>query len=196
MANSLSTPTQNVSKRVTSHDVEVWDRLHLLQFYSPCMSLPRFWRPWMLEADGPAWIRNCLAARGFKPEVCKARVPLAREAFEIFAAFNLASPCAAHHFGTEIIGCPSKSAHPGRCIIPWLGSLCGSGSSESTCGVPVLLRFGSFVLHAQQLRHMQVCKVAAFSSSKWHGETAKLGEKACRQCSAAIMHFAASLAFF
>lgn len=27
MANSLSTPTQNVSKRVTSHDVEVWDRL-------------------------------------------------------------------------------------------------------------------------------------------------------------------------
>lgn len=74
MAHSLSTPTQNVSKRVTSHDVEVWDRLHLLQFYSPCMSLPRFWRPWMLEADGPAWIRNCLAARGFKPEVCKARV--------------------------------------------------------------------------------------------------------------------------
>ena len=25
----------------------------------------------MLEAEGPAWIRNCLAARGFKPEICK-----------------------------------------------------------------------------------------------------------------------------
>ena len=32
----------------------------------------RFWRPWMLEAEAPAWIRNCLAARGFKPEICKA----------------------------------------------------------------------------------------------------------------------------
>ena len=26
----------------------------------------------MLEAEAPAWIRNCLAARGFKPEICKA----------------------------------------------------------------------------------------------------------------------------
>ena len=119
----------------------------------------------MLEADGPAWIRNCLAARGFKPEVCKARVPLAREAFEIFAAFNPA-PCTAHYLRTEIIGCPSTSAHHGRCIIPWLGSLCGSGFGGSTCGVLVLLRFGSSVLHAHQLRHMRVCKVAVFSSSK------------------------------
>ena len=36
------------------------------------MAIPRFWRPWMLEAEAPAWIRNCLAARGFKPEICKA----------------------------------------------------------------------------------------------------------------------------
>ena len=33
----------------------------------------RFWRPWMLEPDGPTWIRNCLESRGFKTDICKAR---------------------------------------------------------------------------------------------------------------------------
>ena len=31
-----------------------------------------FWRPWMVEPDGPSWIRSCLNARGFKTETCKA----------------------------------------------------------------------------------------------------------------------------
>ncbi|CAK9036921.1 unnamed protein product [Durusdinium trenchii] len=35
------------------------------------IKLISFWRPWMLEADGPAWIRSCLASRGFKTEICK-----------------------------------------------------------------------------------------------------------------------------
>eukprot|EP00439_Symbiodinium_sp_Y106_P054096 s1350_g7.t1 len=30
-----------------------------------------FWRPWMLEPDGPTWIRNCLESRGFKTDICK-----------------------------------------------------------------------------------------------------------------------------
>mmetsp|Transcript_67002 Transcript_67002/g.132102 ORF Transcript_67002/g.132102 Transcript_67002/m.132102 type:complete len:207 (+) Transcript_67002:73-693(+) len=30
-----------------------------------------FWRPWMLEPDGPQWIRSCLEERGFKVDVCK-----------------------------------------------------------------------------------------------------------------------------
>lgn len=30
-----------------------------------------FWRPWMLEPDGPQWIRACLEDRGFRVDVCK-----------------------------------------------------------------------------------------------------------------------------
>mmetsp|Transcript_30092 Transcript_30092/g.94888 ORF Transcript_30092/g.94888 Transcript_30092/m.94888 type:complete len:244 (-) Transcript_30092:105-836(-) len=30
-----------------------------------------FWRPWMLEPDGPQWIRTCLEDRGLRVDVCK-----------------------------------------------------------------------------------------------------------------------------
>lgn len=30
-----------------------------------------FWRPWMLEPDGPQWIRSCLEERGLRVDVCK-----------------------------------------------------------------------------------------------------------------------------
>eukprot|EP00931_Biecheleriopsis_adriatica_P093888 TRINITY_DN67610_c0_g1_i1.p1 TRINITY_DN67610_c0_g1~~TRINITY_DN67610_c0_g1_i1.p1 ORF type:complete len:218 (-),score=37.38 TRINITY_DN67610_c0_g1_i1:316-969(-) len=35
------------------------------------IQLINFWKPWMLEPDGPQWIRTCLEGRGFRVDSCK-----------------------------------------------------------------------------------------------------------------------------